>query len=99
VTTPLPDIIKFMSNKKSFADAQDLTKPSDKKKTPSKDNNGDNGFKKRKQLFKNGTPQKKLNDNRTPGSEDECPIHGGHTWSKCFDNPNGNNFKPRDQDG
>jgi hypothetical protein len=97
-TTILSDIIEFMSNEKSFADAQDSTKPPDKKKAPGKDTNGDNGFKKRKQPFSKHTPQKKRNGNRTPSNEDECPIHGGHPWSKCFDNPNGTNFKPRNQD-
>jgi hypothetical protein len=97
--TILLDIIEFMSNENIFADAQDSTKPPDKKKAPGKDANRDNSFKKRKQPFSKNTPQKKRNGNRTPSNEDECPIHGGHPWSKCFDNPSGNNFKPRNQDG
>jgi len=28
-------------------------------------------------------------------NNDTCPIHGGHTWGRCFFNPNGSNFKPR----
>jgi hypothetical protein len=101
--TPLSEIIEFMSNEKSFADAQDPSRNQDKsKKTPSKEegSKSSSSFKKRKTSYKS-TPQKKYNKGnfQAPTSDDECPIHGGHRWSKCFDNPNGESYKPRGQDG
>jgi hypothetical protein len=77
-TMPLSDIIEFMSNEKSFADAQESICTSDKKKTPSKENNGETvSFKKRKQSNKYNTPQKKkyTGNFHPPTNDDECPIH------------------------
>jgi hypothetical protein len=98
---PVLDIIEVVSNEMSFADAQEYMCTSGKKKTPSKENNGETvSFKKIKQPNKPKTPQKKLTAGNfhPPINDDECPIHGGHVWSKCFDNPNGKNYKPRGQD-
>lgn len=100
--TPLSQIIEFMANEKSFADAQDPSRNLDKKKTPNKDEGSKptGSFKKRKSSLKSNTPYKKQRQNfHPPSSDDECPIHGGHRWSKCFDNPNGDSYKPRGQDG
>ncbi|MGH7954910.1 MAG: hypothetical protein ACREOZ_03000 [Gloeomargaritales cyanobacterium] len=27
-------------------------------------------------------------------NNEECPIHGGHKWGKCYENRFGENFKP-----
>jgi hypothetical protein len=99
VTTALSDIIEFMSNEKSFADAQDTTRTLEKK-TPKKENGDSGSFKKRKSNQK--TPPNKKQRVGFKGAlqnDDECPIHGGHKWFKCFDNPTGDNYKPRGQDG
>ena len=34
-----------------------------------------------------------------PDPEDECPLHGGHMWRKCFENQWGDNFCPRFRNG
>ena len=100
--TPLSKIIEFMSNEKSFADAQDPTRNTDKKKNHNKEDGPKNpsSLKKRNFSSKFGTPQKKQCQGfNPPTSDDEYPFHGGHRWSKCFDNPNGDSYKPRGADG
>jgi hypothetical protein len=51
-----------------------------------------NSFKKRK-LASNGKSahhaQKKGKSNDGLKPDSECPIHGGYTWKKCFNNPSG----------
>jgi len=93
--TSLSDIIEFMSNEKIFADAQNSNK--EKKPFSTKDKNGDS-YKKRlangKQKFGSAKRTKTSHGEAKPDSE--CPIHGGHPWSKCYQNPSGDNFKPRD---
>ena len=93
--TPLSDIIEFMSNEKLFADTQNSARALEKKKP--KDDSGAGSFKKRK--FEKGktksTPYKKVKETTGLKPDSECPIHGGHQWIKCFDNPQGENFKPR----
>jgi hypothetical protein len=89
-TTPLSDIIEFVSNKKLFADTLNASRSNDKKKHfHQKDDPGAGLFKKRKcESGKNkSTPYKKIKENPKPDAE--CPIHGGYPWSKCFDNPKG----------
>jgi hypothetical protein len=89
----LSDIIKFMSNKKIFANAQNLNK--DKKKHFSTKDHYD---KKRrtngKHKFGNHKCIKEAHGETKPDSE--CPIHQGHLWIKCYNNPNGDTYKPRD---
>jgi hypothetical protein len=29
-----------------------------------------------------------------PSPDDDCPIHGGHLWRKCNQNPRGDNYEP-----
>jgi hypothetical protein len=100
-TTLLTDIIEFMSNEKSFADAQDPARTKDKKKAPVATKSL--SFKKRKSSNSRNsfTPQKKRNTESRGAlsNDDECPIHGGHCWQKCFDNPNGDSYKPRGAGG
>jgi hypothetical protein len=99
--TPLSDIVEFMSNEKSFADSQDTTRAIDKKKAfnEKQDSRGDSYKKRKASNGKNGNLHKKgpRKDELKPDSE--CPIHGGHTWNKCFDNSKGENYKPRGTDG
>jgi hypothetical protein len=100
--TPLSDIIEFMSNEKLFADTQNSARALDKKKPfQQKDDSGAGSFKKRK--FEKGknknTPYKKVKETNGLKPDSECPIHGGHPWNKCFDNPQGENYKPRGADG
>ena len=87
----LSDIIEFMSNEKIFADAQNANK--DKKKPFS---TKDNSFKKRKAngktKFDSNKRAKEAHGDTKPNAE--CPIHGGHPWIKCFNNPSGDNYKP-----
>jgi hypothetical protein len=94
--TPLSDIIEFMSNEKIFADAQNSNKEKNKpfstKETYDKKRKA-NG----KQKFGNHKRTKESHGETKPDSE--CPIHGGHPWSKCFNNPSGDNYKPRDGNG
>ena len=101
-TTALSDIVEFMSNEKSFADTQESTRAvSEKKKPfPTKDSRGDS-FKKRKYANEKraNAPYKRNKENDGLKPDSECPIHGGHPWNKCFDNPNGDSFKPRGPDG
>jgi hypothetical protein len=84
-----------MNNKKIFVDAQNTTRNAQDKNNPF--STRDDSFKKRKVNGKqrNGTHKgtKELHGALKPDSE--CPIHGGHLWVKCFDNPNDNSFKPR----
>jgi hypothetical protein len=103
-TASLSDIVEFMSNEKLFADTQSNARNADKKK-PFQTKEDSGSYKKRK--FSSGkrvhNSTKKSKDSNIPhGSlkpDSECPIHGGHQWSKCFDNPNGDSFKPRGPDG
>jgi hypothetical protein len=103
----LSEIVEFMSNEKLFADTQNATRAFEKKK-PFQTNKEDSGgsFKKRK--YSSGKKpyvhnKKPKEYHGTPGGslkpDSECPIHGGHPWMKCFDNPNGDSFKPRGPDG
>jgi hypothetical protein len=97
--TSLSDIIEFMSNEKLFADTQNSARVLDKKKPfVAKD---DSTFKKRKydKGKKTNVPYKKNKESPSLKPDSECPIHGGHPWNKCFDNPQGENFKPRNADG
>jgi hypothetical protein len=99
--TPLSDIVEFMSNEKSFADSQDTTRNAEKKKTFSttKESRWDSS---KKRKASNGKGKSALKQGKTHEGlkpDSECPIHGGHAWSKCFDNPNGESFKPRGSDG
>jgi hypothetical protein len=100
-TTALADIIEFMSNEKIFADSHHLTKNDNQKKPFShKDSLGDpNKKRKGNGKSKSFTKRVKATNHVSLGPDSECPIHGGHIWNKCFDNPNGDSFKPRGADG
>ncbi len=95
-STPLSNIIKFMSNKKIFADAQNTAINANNKNESfsNKDCFGDFP-KKRKGTGKQKYLPKHSKDSNSPSikPDTECPIHGGHPWVKCFDNPHGNSFK------
>jgi hypothetical protein len=98
----LSDIIEFMSNKKIFADSHHAVKNLDNKKNTFSNKEADGEHHKKRKG--NGKPQYhvkrvKSTNHASLGPESECPIHGGHAWIKCFDNPNGTNFKPRGSDG
>jgi hypothetical protein len=97
--TPLSDIIEFMSNEKLFADTQSSACALDKKNHfQTKDNSS---FKKQKydKDKKANVPYKKIKGLPGLKPDSECPIHGGHPWNKCFDNPQGEICKPRYADG
>jgi hypothetical protein len=99
-TTTLLDICKFMSNEKLFADTHNSAR--DKKKPFMQKEESTHGtFKKRKhdKGKKVNTQYKKNKESTALKAESECPIHGGHPWIKCFDNPQGNNYKPCGADG
>jgi hypothetical protein len=93
--TPLSDILKFMSNEKSFTDSQDPTQTVDKKKAfnRNKDSHGDSYKKRKASNGKNGNAHKKGQIKDRLKTNSECPIHGGQTWNTCFDNSNGKNYK------
>jgi hypothetical protein len=98
-TTQLSDIIEFMSNEKSFADAKTSTSTEGKKNS---DADGTRDRKRKKtngHAGRNGGRGKRVNF--TPPSADEtCRIHGGHTWGNCYNNPRGVNAnKPRAENG
>jgi hypothetical protein len=101
-TTSLSDIIEFMSNEKIFADTQHTTRNLDNKKKSfsNKESSGDS-FKKRKSHGKSKFSSKRVKDSNVASlkPDTECPIHGGHPWVKCFDNPQGESYKPRGSDG
>jgi hypothetical protein len=101
--TTLSDICEFMSNEKLFADTQTLVRDTKKKPFPKEENPNGGTFKKRKyeKGSKKGNSSYKKHKEFTgpPKPESECPIHGGHPWLKCFDNPQGENYKPRGADG
>ncbi len=85
-----------MSNEKIFADAQNSNKEKKKPfstKEPYDKKRKANG----KQKFGNHKRTKESHSETKPDSA--CPIHGGHPWSKCFNNPSGDNYKPRDGSG
>jgi hypothetical protein len=96
--TPLADIIEFMSNEKLFADTQNAARMSDKKKPYQASE--DTSKNKRKTYGKKPyVPAKRSKEFHGIKPDTVCPIHGGHQWVKCFDNPNGDSFKPRGADG
>jgi hypothetical protein len=97
VATPqLSDIIEFMSNEKSFADAKAPSQ--DQKEKQVKGNGGDH--KKRKGRFADRDKGKfKAKAFSPPAADEICRIHGGHTWGKCFNNPRGTNAKGRGKGG
>jgi hypothetical protein len=101
-TSTLSDIVEFMNNEKIFADSQDTTKNGDKKKPSNsfKDSHSDQSKKRKAYMDKRAShahKKGKITEGLKPDSE--CPIHGGHPWNKCFDNPTGENYKPRGSDG
>jgi hypothetical protein len=90
--TPLSHIIEFMSNKKLFADMQNLAHTLDKKKPfNQKDDSSQGSFKKRKQRA--NVPHKRSKEWHGLRPDLECPIHGGHLWNKGFDNPQDDSYK------
>jgi hypothetical protein len=101
-TSTLSDIVEFMNNEKIFADSQDTSKTTDKKKASNsfKDSRSDSSKKRKTYNEKraaHANKKGKITEGLKPDSE--CPIHGGHPWVKCFDNPTGENYKPRGSDG
>jgi hypothetical protein len=96
--TPLSDIIKFMSNKKLFADStKNLACALDKKEPlTSKDDTAQGSFKKRKhdKGKRANVPYKRNKEFHSLKPDLECPIDGGHPQNKCFNNPQGKSYKP-----
>jgi hypothetical protein len=98
-TTQLSDIIEFMSNEKSFADAKTST-PNDGKKHSDADGTRDRKRKKNGgHAGRNGGRGKRQNFS-PPSADETCRIHGGHTWGNCYNNPRGTHAnKPRPANG
>jgi hypothetical protein len=94
--TQLSDMIEFMSNEKSFADAK--TTKDDGKKNPNADGTHDRKRKKHGHNGRNGGRGKRAAFN-PPSSDEICRIHGGHTWGNCYNNPRGANANKRDSHG
>lgn len=85
-TDTMAQIVTYMENEKSFA-AKEHEAGKKRKSTESKKQGGKTlGSKKQK-----GRPQ----------PNDPCPLHplNNHKWGKCFDNPDGKNYRPRNQRG
>ncbi|MGH7974358.1 MAG: hypothetical protein ACREBR_02435, partial [bacterium] len=61
----------------------------------SKTDSNDSQKKKKRQTKpkKTNSSSGKQRRNRLDNAE-ECPIHGGHKWGKCFENRFGDNYKP-----
>ena len=94
-TDTLQDIIDFMTNEKGFADAEDKDKKG-KNKRESQVHLESPTNKKNHQERNNGRGGRGQNNQQIVGPNDPCPHHfGNHTWSQCFNNPDGVNFCPR----
>lgn len=85
----MQDLVTFMQNEKAFADEDKAKKRGA--------NEGDHLVNK---LGKNKSKNKKQksnphNLNSKVQPNDTCPLHGGHPWKDCFDNPHGSKYRPR----
>jgi hypothetical protein len=103
VTNTLAEQVQFMANEQSFADNKDKGKKKDGKgdKTKESYRNGGRGKGGRKRQDRKGGrggcggnhPDNK-HSKKGPDPEDECPVHGGHLWRKCNQNPRGDDYDP-----
>jgi hypothetical protein len=86
--TSIQDIVDFMTTEKAFADKSSTDKGKNKRKSE-----GDNE--------KPNVQKKKNKGKPTSGPEAPCklPGHRNHKWKDCFDNPKGNNYRPRGSGG
>ncbi|MGH7974079.1 MAG: reverse transcriptase domain-containing protein [bacterium] len=87
----LLELEEYMAEVETFSTHQkEKFKGKDKKKESNVKSDSEAEKKKKKQpkSKKPTTQRKRLEDS------DECPIHGRHKWGQCFDNRNGDNYKP-----
>ena len=85
----IADIVDYMDMIKGFTDGTENNKrKSDDNNNNNTDNRNGNEKKKKKQKTgRGGAPGK-------PKPDDRCPFHHTHKWKQCFDNPNGESFRP-----
>jgi hypothetical protein len=109
VTNTLAELVQFMANEQSFADDKDKIKKKDGSGNKTKESyrNGNHqggrsgrggGRKRRDREGGRGGRGGNHRDNKYskngPSPDDDCPIHGGHLWRKCNQNPRGDNYNP-----
>jgi hypothetical protein len=102
VTNTLAELVQFMANEQSFADKKDKIKKKEGNgnKTINRDrsNQGGRGRGNGERRDggrggRGGNRDGKCSRNG-PSPDDDCPVHGGHLWRECNQNPRGDNCNP-----